>query len=191
LQRKVIHTIDLKPALRFLDIGCGTGWAFCYVAGLLYDEGEFFGIDFSGKMIEKARARSKGFKNILFYVTDAEQIPLESGCVDSAICTNSFHHYLNPRKVIAEIGRVLRVAGRLFILDATTDDFFMRWVDRRVRGSEPEHVKLYSSREYRSMFETGDLKAQNSKWVTYPLKAHMAEKSSPVENDSNENQRVD
>jgi ubiquinone/menaquinone biosynthesis C-methylase UbiE len=188
LQRKVIRLVDLKPGIRFLDIGCGTGWAVCYVARLLRDEGEFLGIDISDKMIEKARASSKGFENVHFYITNAEQIPIQSSSMDCAICTNSFHHYLDPYKVITEIGRVLRVGGHLLILDATTDDFFMRWVDRRVRGGEPEHVKFYSSREYRSMFEAGGLKAQNSKWVTYPLKAHMAEKSSPVENDSNENQ---
>lgn len=89
MQRKVIGLIDLKPGCHFLDIGCGTGWAVRHVASLLQGEGEFYGVDISGAMIGTAQVQSRGFKNMEFYKTSAEQIPLEDGCVDFAICTNS------------------------------------------------------------------------------------------------------
>ncbi len=181
LQRKVIRLIDLRPGLHFLDIGCGTGWAVRYVASLLQDEGEFNGVDISGNMIDTALARSAGFRNVHFYKANAEQIPLESGSVDHAICTNSFHHYLDPSKVLREIHRLLTGEGRLYILDVTTDDFLMLWIDGRVRQREREHVKFYSSQEYQTMFAAAHLKYLTSKLVAYPIKIHIAEKLPPLE----------
>ncbi len=162
MQQRVIRLIDLKPGLRFLDVGCGTGWAVRYVAGLLKDQGEFYGVDLSGKMIEAAQAQSGGFDHVHFYKANAGQIPLESGGVDCAICTNSFHHYAEPVKVLSEIRRLLAAKGRFYILDVTSDDFFLRWVDGRVRQREREHVRFYSSREYRRMFAAARLKYLDS-----------------------------
>jgi hypothetical protein len=71
------------------------------------------------------------------------------------------------------------VEGRLYILDVTTDDFLMRWIDGQVRQREREHVKFYSSQEYQTMFATAQLKHLNSKLVSYPVKVHIAVKSSP------------
>jgi ubiquinone/menaquinone biosynthesis C-methylase UbiE len=181
MQQRVIRLIDLRPGMHFLDIGCGTGWAVRHVASLLRDDGEFYGIDISGNMIETAQVQSRGFGNVHFYKASAEQIPLESGSVDRAICTNSFHHYSDPSKVLAEIHRVLTVRGRLYVLDLTTDDFLMRWIDDRIRQREREHIKFYSSREYQKMFAAAQLKHLNSKLVTYPIKVHIAEKFSPLE----------
>jgi ubiquinone/menaquinone biosynthesis C-methylase UbiE len=181
LQWRVIRLIDLRPGLHFLDIGCGTGWAVRYVANCLHDKGEFCGVDISGAMIETAEAQSRIFGNVHFYKSNAEHLPLESGSMDSAICTNSFHHYLEPSKVLAEIHRVLAMAGRLYILDVTTDDFVMRWIDGRVRQQEREHIKFYSSREYQAMFTAAQLKYLRSRLIVYPIKVHVAEKSWPPE----------
>jgi ubiquinone/menaquinone biosynthesis C-methylase UbiE len=176
MQQRVIRLIDLRPGLRFLDVGCGTGWAVRYVAGLLQDKGMFYGVDISGNMIERAQAQSRGLGNAHFYKASAEQLPLESGSVDCAICTNSFHHYLNPLKVLAEIQRVLAVEGRFYILDVTTDDLLTRWIDGRARRREREHVKFYSSQEYQTMFVAAQLKPLKSKLIAYPIKVHVAEK---------------
>jgi ubiquinone/menaquinone biosynthesis C-methylase UbiE len=77
--------------------------------------------------------------------------------------------------VLTEIHRVLTVKGRLYILDVTTDDFLMRWIDSRVKQRESEHVKFYSSQEYQTMFAAARLKHLNSKLVAYPIKVHIAE----------------
>jgi ubiquinone/menaquinone biosynthesis C-methylase UbiE len=133
MQQRVIRLIGLRPGLRFLDIGCGTDWVVHYVASLLQDKGMFYGVDISGNMIERAQIQSRDLGNVYFYRTDAEQLPLESGSVDCAICTNLFHHYLYPLKVLAEIHRVLTAEGCLYILGVTMDDFLTRWIDARAR----------------------------------------------------------
>jgi ubiquinone/menaquinone biosynthesis C-methylase UbiE len=176
MQKRVIALAQLKANQRFLDIGCGTGWAVRYAAGLVQEGGEAYGIDISPGMIERARASSARIRNTFFFQAGAETLPLNSYFFDVIICTNSFHHYLNPQKVLAEVGRVLKPGGRIYILDFTADGTISRMVDRAFRKREPEHVKFYSTREYRQLFSGANLKYVATKTITPPMKVHIAEK---------------
>jgi len=177
MQKKLISLINPAKNVNFLDIGCGTGWAVCYVEELLKGEGNFIGVDISEGMIDKARKKAEFLKNISFYKTSAEEIPLESDYFEIIICTNSFHHYSNPEKAMLEIYRLLKPAGKIYILDITTDDFLVKWINKRVSRREKEHVKFYSTHEYKEMFKKAGLQYLKSKMIWhYPLKVHIAKK---------------
>ena len=175
-QRRVISLIHLKAAQRFLDIGCGTGWAVRYAAGLVGEGGEACGIDIASKMIEKALANAGDMKNVRFFQANAASLPFGENYFDAVICTNSFHHYLHPSEVLAGVYRVLQPGGRIYIMDPTADGFIVKMVDRRVMSKEPDHVKLYSTGEYRELFAGANLKYVRSKTITPPMKVHIAEK---------------
>lgn len=177
LQKKVISIANLKINTSFLDLGCGTGWAVRYAADLLQGQGNFVGIDISEGMIAMAEEQSKGLKNVRYYKATSEDLPLENDSFDVIICTNSFHHYLNPGKALSEAYRVLKPKGRIYILDGTTDDPITRLIDRLVKKIEKEHVKQYSTAEYKQMFSDAHLQYVMSRIiVSYPLKLHVAEK---------------
>ncbi len=169
--------MDPRKGTAFLDLGCGTGWAVCRVATLLEGQGLFAGVDISGKMIEKAVSNSKGLANIHFHVASVEALPLDNDSFDNVICTFSFHHYLNPGKALSEVRRALKPKGKFFILDATPDDFAMKWFDRIGAKYDKGHVKQYSIREFGQMFAENGLKHLGSRTILmYPVKAHIAEK---------------
>ena len=176
MQKRLISIMNLNENSNFLDLGCGTGWAVRYIAGLLKGQGNFIGVDISGGMIEKAKANTERMSNVRFYQASSESLPLEKDYFDNIICTNSFHHYLNPVKALSEIFRVLKQNGRIYILDVTADDIFTKLIDSHVRKKEKEHVKFYSTSEYKIMFSKAKLKYIKSKIIFYPLKAHIAEK---------------
>lgn len=184
LQKEVISTANLQNNTNFLDLGCGPGWAVCYVSSLLNGQGYFVGIDISQGMIEKAKQNALGLKNIVFYKASAEELPLENDFFTIIICANSFHHYLNPIKALTEIYRVLKQGGRIYIVDTTTDDFFPKCWDRLSRIIEKGHVKHYSTIEYKDMFSQVGLKHIESKSITIApnyiqfrgQKIHIAEK---------------
>jgi ubiquinone/menaquinone biosynthesis C-methylase UbiE len=177
LQKKVISLANLQKDSNFLDLGCGTGWAVRYAAGLLNAQGNFVGIDISEGMIAKAKEHSRGSAKIKYYKASAEDLPLENSYFDVVICTNSFHHYLNPEKAIHEVYRVLKQEGKIYILDITADDFITRRIDALTKKIEKEHVKDYSTAEYKQMFSEAGLKYINSKIImAYPLKVHIAQK---------------
>ncbi len=185
MQKRLISPLDLKKGSNFLDIGCGTGWAVRYAAEILDGEGDFTGIDISGGMIEKAIENSRGLKNVHFYKASAESLPLESYYFDNIICTNSFHHYLNPVKVLIEVKRVLKQGGKIYILDVTSDDFITARINKIVQKKEQEHVKFYSTKEYKNMFKEAGLTHIKSGSIMYPLKVHIAEKQHRGESNDN------
>jgi len=157
-QHDVVALLDIRDGVRFLDVGCGPGWALEEAAKRAGGSGEFYGVDLSPLMIEKAKADYAGKSGFHFLVANAESIPLEAGSFDTVICTSSFHHYLHPDKALGEFHRLLKAGGKLYILDPTADSFVVRLVDRIGRWIEPEHVKLYSSAEFQEMFERTGLR---------------------------------
>jgi ubiquinone/menaquinone biosynthesis C-methylase UbiE len=176
MQWMTIRRIPLHAGINFLDIGCGTGWAVRHVARLMQNKGNYYGIDISQNMIDDALENSNGLENIHFLKANAEQLPFEKDYFDYIICTNSFHHYQHPLKALGEIRRVLRPKGSIYILDLTSDNLLLKYIDRRTRAKEAEHVKFYSTREYRSMFEQAQLQYLRSMIILYPLKLHLARK---------------
>ena len=179
MQKELLSLAKIKPPINFLDLGCGTGWAVCYVAQMTNGEGNFVGIDISKGMIEKSKENANGLPNIEFYEASSDDLPLESNYFDTIICTNSFHHYSRPKVALSEAKRVLKSNGRLFILDVTADDFFIRWMDNIVRVNERGHVKFYSSNEYAKMFSDVGLIHEGSRRIKvfYPLKVHIGQKA--------------
>ena len=109
----------LSEALRYesgncLDVGCGTGVLLSMIAqqrkgALLY------GVDLSEQMIRVAQARLNDKAKLT--VSDSEKLPFEDAKFDLLTCTFSFHHYPNPKSVIAEMKRVLAPRGKLIIAD--------------------------------------------------------------------------
>jgi ubiquinone/menaquinone biosynthesis C-methylase UbiE len=176
MQKKAIAQMKIGDNMRFLDLGCGTGWAVRYLSGLAHGKGDFLGIDISPEMIGKAVINAGGTGNARFLIANAEDLPFSSDYFDSVLCTNSFHHYPDPDRVLREIFRVLKTGGRIHILDVTADDSLLRWINRRVQKKEKAHVSFYSTSAYDGMFSKSGLKHIRSKRLAYPLKLHIAEK---------------
>jgi ubiquinone/menaquinone biosynthesis C-methylase UbiE len=179
MQKELIALAKINSPIDFLDLGCGTGWAVCYVAQMANGEGSFVGIDISKGMIEKSKSNANDLPNIQFYEASSDDLPLESNCFDTIICTNSFHHYPKPEAALSEAKRVLKPNGRIYILDVTADDFFIRWMDNIARVKEKEHVRFYSSNEYAKMFSDVGLIHEGSRRIKvfYPLKVHIGQKA--------------
>jgi ubiquinone/menaquinone biosynthesis C-methylase UbiE len=175
-QRQVISRLEAKEDIRFLDIGCGTGWAVGQVAKLVDGQGQFYGVDLSTKMVEKAQENFSDMNNFHFLQANAESIPLDADSFDRIICTNSFHHYLHPDLALREMHRLLKIGGKLFILDPTADTWVIKIADKIIKLFEPEHVKLYSTQEFQQMFQIAGLKHIASDWIQGQEKVHIGQK---------------
>jgi ubiquinone/menaquinone biosynthesis C-methylase UbiE len=176
-QSELISLLDIKENMCFLDIGCGTGWALGQIAILLNGKGQFYGADLSPKMIDKAKENFKSEDNFHFIKANAESIPLDSDFFDIIICTNSFHHYLNPVKALKEMQRLLKSGGKIYILDPTADWWLIKPIDKLINLLEPEHVKIYSTKEFQRLFVNSGLKYVDTKVIKMHQKVHIAEKN--------------
>ena len=174
-QSKVISLLNIQPGVHFLDIGCGTGLAVGQAANLVKGNGLFYGVDLSPKMIEKAKSNFSGKDNFRFLQANSESIPLEDNFFDIIICNNSFHHYLHPDKVLKEMRRLLKSGGKLYLLDPLADSLIAKLFDVIKKRTEPEHVKIYSTKEFQQLFKQAGLK-YSSAATSWRQGIHVGEK---------------
>ena len=175
-QSGVVSLLDIKENICVLDIGCGTGWALGQIAKLVDGKGSFYGIDLSAKMIEKAKESFKEQKQFQFMKANAESIPLEDNKFDVIICTNSFHHYLNPDKALKEMYRLLKAEGKVYILDPTVDMWILKIVSKLIKLLDPSQVKLYSTKEFKELIIGSGLMYVGRRKIRMQQKVHMGEK---------------
>ena len=121
----------VRPSDRVLDACCGTGDL------ALADEragGTVTGLDFSERMLERARAKSA---SIDWVQGDALALPFPDGSFDAVTVGFGVRNVVDLERGLAELQRVLRPGGRLGVLDITTPrgvlrPFYSVWFDRLV-----------------------------------------------------------
>lgn len=118
--RMVIEMARIKPGDRVLDVGCGTGNLTLTAKNSTGPSGAVYGIDASQEMIAAARekARRTGYEAV-FEIGLIEQIPYPEATFDVVINRLVMHHLPDDlkRQALAEIMRVLKPGGLLFIAD--------------------------------------------------------------------------
>jgi ubiquinone/menaquinone biosynthesis C-methylase UbiE len=105
--------------LRLIDIGCGTGRFLDFVKQA-WPRLPSLGLDLSDAYIAHARRHLRRRARINFVVANAEAIPAPDKCCD-AVTSIFMMHELPPdvrRTVISEAARVLKVGGRLVMVDS-------------------------------------------------------------------------
>jgi SAM-dependent methyltransferase len=118
-----VRLSGLPRGARVADLGCGSG----VFTDLLRQHGfQSVGLDISPKLIELGRHRYPGLELI---EGDAENLPFETGSLDGVLLSGLVHHFPDPRKVAAEVHRVLRSGGRFVAFDPNRMNPFM-WLYR-------------------------------------------------------------
>src|SRR5262249_40262027 len=147
-QQDALRALALGPDDRFLDVGCGTGAAVREAAAVAEHA---VGVDLSPRMIERAKVLAADLPRAEFSVGDSEHLPFPDECFTALLCTSSFHHYPEPQRALAEMGRVLAPGGRLALADGIADRVTARAADRLLRLLDSTHVRLYRTEELLAM----------------------------------------
>lgn len=107
--------MDLQPADRVLDLGCGSGWLVRRLAARV-PNGLVLGVDVSDEMIRHAQFASAGIPNVRFLHGTAEEIPSSEGSFTKVLSVESAYYWHDPARGLSEIFRVLQPAGSAWIL---------------------------------------------------------------------------
>jgi ubiquinone/menaquinone biosynthesis C-methylase UbiE len=112
---------EFQPGQRILDVGCGTG-TLAVLIKRRYPTAEVIGVDPDPKAL--ARARSKAEQagvTVRFDRGFSDTLGHPDGTFDRVLSSMMFHHIAPDAKprTLREIHRVLRVGGRLELLDFT------------------------------------------------------------------------
>lgn len=117
INRTAIAALKLGPADQVLDIGCGSGLSIeLLLRGL--PEGRAIGVDPSGVMVARARARNQraiaaGRSDIV--IASVEDLPFASCAFDAVMSVHTIYFWQDFAQGLSEINRVLRPGGRLLL----------------------------------------------------------------------------
>jgi SAM-dependent methyltransferase len=118
-----VRLSGLPHGSRVADLGCGSG----VFTELLRREGySSVGLDISPRLVALGHSKYPGLALI---EGDAENLPFDSESLDGVLLSGLVHHFPDPRRLIAEVRRVLKPAGRFVGFDPNRMNPFM-WLYR-------------------------------------------------------------
>ncbi|MSR45349.1 MAG: metalloregulator ArsR/SmtB family transcription factor [Phycisphaerales bacterium] len=109
----------LDPSWVIADIGCGTGEVAQRIAPYV---ARVIAIDREVAMIDAAKRRLSGVRNVEFHKGDVMKLPLKDCALDAAVAMLLFHHVEDPSAAVIELARTLKVGGRLLVIDMVEHD---------------------------------------------------------------------
>jgi demethylmenaquinone methyltransferase / 2-methoxy-6-polyprenyl-1,4-benzoquinol methylase len=130
-RRETVKAV-VRPGDRVLDACCGTGDL--AVAALKAGAGEVVGLDFSPRMLERARSKQQ---TVTWIEGDVLALLFPDGDFDAATVGFGVRNVADLPGALGELRRVLRPQGRVGILEITTPTgalapFYRLWFDRVV-----------------------------------------------------------
>jgi SAM-dependent methyltransferase len=151
---------EVRPGLRALDVGCGTGE---FTAALAQAGADAVGVDVAEAALERA---GSGHPGVDFRLVPIDgPLPFEVGAFELVWASEVIEHVADTARWLSEIRRVLAPRGRLLITTPSHGRLrvALGGVDR---FSEPlgDHLHLYTKRSLRELlvefgFERIDVRA--------------------------------
>ena len=115
-EHALIAAYGLPADAKILDVGCGTG-EFTWRCAQIFPRAQVLGVDVLPQQIEYARRQHARFAPRLeFREGDAFALQLPDNSFDFVACRHMLQTVPEPERVIAELIRVTRPAGRLHLL---------------------------------------------------------------------------
>ncbi len=125
LRQRTVELARLKPGDNVLEVGCGTGSLTLAAKRQVGSSGEVVGIDIAPEMVAVA-TRKAARRNVgaTFQVGSIADLAFPENRFDVVLCSFMIFHM--PEEVrtrgFAQVHRVLKPGGHLFILDAAQTD---------------------------------------------------------------------
>ena len=119
---------DLRGVRAALDVGSGAGQLAKHLLKYADPGTQITCFDLSPEMLRRARQRIKS-NWPRFVAGDLSQMPFVDASFDCITCGYVLEHLPNPQTGLAELARLLRPGGRIFLL-TTEDNFSGAWTSR-------------------------------------------------------------
>lgn len=119
MRETAVEYLGLESGDAALDVGCGPGVNFELLRDAVGPDGRVVALDYSPKMVERARARvaDRGWENVTVRRVDATRVDLDPESFDAALATLSLSVMPSPEAAVERIRGALRPGGRFVIFD--------------------------------------------------------------------------
>ena len=117
----ILDHIELKPEDEVLDVAAGTGHLSRAIAPYVR---QVTALDLTNSMIEQGHLETQqsGITNVHFEQGTAENLPYPDASFDVAVTRFSLHHFETPIAALREMNRVLKLGGRIAVIDLVSPD---------------------------------------------------------------------
>jgi ubiquinone/menaquinone biosynthesis C-methylase UbiE len=116
MARATLDAVPLPEGAQIVDVACGTGIISKVASGRLAGTGRIVGTDLNSAMIEVARRTMPASRHrIEWFACDVTELPFADGEFDIAFCQQGLQFFPDRPAALAEIRRVLKPGGRLFL----------------------------------------------------------------------------
>lgn len=144
--RQAIASLALRPGMRVLDAGCGTGEALGGFAAVVGGEGLVVGADLAGAHVAAARATAPADCPVL--QANLLQLPFAPASFDLVWSVNTINHLHDPVATVADLATLLRGGGRIALGQSSLlPDMYFAW-DARLERRVNEAVRQYYRERY-------------------------------------------
>jgi ubiquinone/menaquinone biosynthesis C-methylase UbiE len=122
------------------DVACGAGLVTTAFAAKAK---QVTGIDLTPAMIERARQiqREKGLTNLSWQIGTVLALPYPDASFSLVVTRYSFHHFLKPLAVFAEMVRVCIPGGRILMADVIMLPEKRDFLDHEEKLRDPSHTR--------------------------------------------------
>ena len=183
--RQAIASLSLRPGMRVLDAGCGTGEALAWLAAEVAPEGTVVGIDLAAPHVAAARAITSEDRALVLQANLIDA-PLAPASFDLAWSVNVINHLRSPLAGVEALIALLRPGGRIALGQSSLlPDMYFAW-DSRLERLVNEAVRQYYRDRYQ--LDERDLTAvraiagllRNAGLRNVQARTYMIERISPV-----------
>jgi len=113
----LVRSLRIDERSAVLDVACGTGAVCATVARRVGRQGRVVGIDFSPRMLARARKRRRRFPQIEFREGDALDLPVGDAEFDAATIAFGMRNLPDYRSGFREMARAVRPGGIVACLE--------------------------------------------------------------------------
>ena len=154
-RRRAVAAVNRLPGTDVLEVGVGTGLALPH-----YDtDKRITGIDLSAEMLARARKRvqSQRVGNVdALLEMDAEQTGFVDARFDIAVAMFVASVVPNPRRLLAEMRRVVRPGGHILFVNHFAAEAGPRWWAERALAPASRKLGWHPDFSVDALFEAGD-----------------------------------
>jgi len=137
----IVDAVAPQPGQAIADVGAGTGLFTRLLAARVGPQGRVYAVDIAREFVDGnlASARAARLNNVIGVVSTQADTRLDESSVDVAFVCDAYHHFEDPKAMLASIRRALRPGGMLVVVDferipGTSPD----WILKHVRAGKED-----------------------------------------------------
>jgi len=158
-----LENVSLNKKDFVLDVGCGTGLLFPYIANRVQF---IIGIDISRKLLKKARTRRKCYPNTHILLADADHLPFQNQIFHRIFAITLLQNIPKPFATLQEIKRVSKNDATITVT-GLKKKFTKETFTTVLKNAKLEIFILKTDDDLKDYIATCHLKNQNLTYYTY------------------------